>query len=982
VVVRRIARGRTNGVGHVNGLSKVSGTEAAKGEAFVNGTGISNGLGSRSKGKPAERTSFLTRWQLLAVLVAIAIVIPTFVFLSYSNKSGEFSIDGDFSDWDGATIYGTRIHSTSATSNITEWAIGTQASDLFLYLKTQERVMSSPNPESYFLFVDSDGLNTTGYITGSIGADFLLQLTGWDSAVTATSLSRYSASSDQYNWNGWTSVGSLSCVLDLTRLEAGASLPVELGQSARFVLVSQDSVDRGSVSYTAPLKGGVLVVERVPSVEVTVDGILPKSASVTMLTLRFTCEGEGGRVDTVDPTLTGAPIISQEPAFSLAKGEVHEMVIAVNTSASLDGQFVSVDVLASGIVSSFASVEIVGSGASAYVRTPPSVIAIDGAFADWEGRLSMDLDSIPVTDLGTDMDEVGNVSTSQDSYFYVSVWGEMCSGTFVPALVSKPSGSGGGGAVVLPRRTAEDVLRIYVDSDRSNSTGNWMTLNSKQIGADQMIEVKGLFGRITSVKEFDYSSLGNWVETTDIVEAAKDSKRIEIGVSAASIGGSIDIDFIVETTSWKGRSDLATFDASSMGGLTRTWIVDPSSASPYATSMSYQRKVFYDGINYWSFFFDGANTVHKYSVDDGQTWTQCGSVFTTPDVNETSIWYDSSTSTVYSIGDTSSETNNVSIQVGTVDASAHKISWAARDSSLNTSRFPIAGKNTYISKDTKGFLWVLSSNCTQVKPSARYQLTAFRSTDADITDSWMNSGQILAAAVSGDNVKGSVVPAGSGNDVWAVYAYAGNVAARKFNGVWQAPEVIYIQAGSMANTDNSPPSVVVDGKGVVHVVYGTGRRSGGVSAPAIEYSHNNTGLTSFTAGLRLDPLISPGIGDYYPTISLETSTSDLHVLWLQSDATFAPKTVIGKKCVSGTWSDLTIEPQTTFTKQYLTSIYSVSGGFKVCWQWTQNTTAPFHVLMDHQVIPEFGDMILPIIGFIVIFGVCTQRSRRRQDRYG
>jgi hypothetical protein len=393
--------------------------------------------------------------------------------------------------------------------------------------------------------------------------------------------------------------------------------------------------------------------------------------------------------------------------------------------------------------------------------------------------------------------------------------------------------------------------------------------------------------------------------------------------------------------------------------------------------MSYQRKMFYDGINYWSFYFDGTSTVHRYSADEGQTWTQRGSVFVAAGVNETSIWYDSSTSTVYAVGDASSTTNSVSIQVGTVDAKAHTISWAASDSGLKTSSFALSGKNTYICKDSNGYLWVLSSNCTQATPAA-YQLSAFRSSEVNSTNSWVFTGQMLTATSAADNVKGSIVPAGSGSDVWAVYGYAGNVAARKYDGIWLASQMVYTQAGSKANTDNSPPSVVVDRNGVVHVVYGTGRRTGQTSTPTIEYSHNNTGLTTFTGGMSLDPLITTGIGDYYPTISLETSTGELYVLWLQSDTTFAPKTVMGSKFVSGTWSTMTIEHQTTFTKQHMTSIFYVSGTLKICWQWTQNTTAPTEVYCDGTMIPEFGGLMLPVLGTFVLFAVCVQMFRGRK----
>lgn len=169
--------------------------------------------------------------------------------------------------------------------------------------------------------------------------------------------------------------------------------------------------------------------------------------------------------------------------------------------------------------------------------------------------------------------------------------------------------------------------------------------------------------------------------------------------------------------------------------------------------------------------------------------------------------------------------------------------------------------------------------------------------------------------------------------------------------------------------------MIVDGKGVVHVVYGTNAVYKGSSTPTIAYSHNISGQTNFTARLDLDPLIAVGVGDYYPTISLETSTGNLYFLWLRGNDSSSPKTVMGRKNVSGTWSDLAILPQTNSTKQYLTSVYSISSEFKICWQWTQNVTVPIEVLYDGALIPEFSDITLPIMG--MLFALVISRSCRK-----
>ncbi len=978
------SRGLTNGVGQTNGLGKVNGTGSAKGGAFVNGTGVST---ASTPGGSARRPGPSPRWKFLVVLIALVIVIPTFILLSYSNNDERFAIDGKFADWDGVPRYGAEVSSSVASANITEWSVDARGTDLFLYVKTQGSMMSSQNAESMFLFVDSDGSNSTGYSIESIGADYLLQLTGWGSAVNSSALLRYPSSLDHYNWNAWTQVGSATGAVNKNQLEARAKLPGALAEAARFILVSKDVTEAGSVSYVAPMKGGLLIVEQAPSTQ-ALTGIVPLSESVASLVLTLRCEGASGDVSELTPTISGAKLASLGVGFpiQLSPGETRIVFVSVDTSGSNTSQCVSTELLSSGLKSSFSEVEIVGFPVRSYVDSAPASIAIDGAFADWQGRLSVDQDATPVTDPDVDINHVGNYSNTQNSFFFVSVKGEMCNGTFVPALVAKPSGAGGGGTVIPARRTAEDILTVYVDSDRSSSTGEQVSTDSKRIGADQKIVIKGLFGSITSERIYDYSA-GSWVESPAGVLAAKDERRIEISVAASSINGSSSIDFIIETTSWKGRADLATFDPNHMTSSTRTWVVDPGSTTPYATSMSYQRKMMYDGVNSWSFFFDGTNTVYKYSTDGGQTWVFGGQVFSTSGVNETSIWYDNETSTVYAVGDISLATRTIFIQTGTVDPSAHSIVWAAKDASLNTSSIALAGKNTFISKDAAGFLWVLSSNNTVA--GASYQLSAFRSFKSNSTASWVFSGQMLTVPAGADTVKGSIVPAGVGSDVWAIYAYNGNVEARKYVGLWQHQQWIYNWSslkGSRINIETAPPSVVVDGTGVVHVVYGTGRVFKGNSAPEILYCRNYTNQMNFTAGVRLDEFIPDFVGDYYPTISLDSSNGDLYALWLRSasgDSTYAPRTVMGRALSAGVWSNMTIETQTNFTKGYLTSVYSAPGLRGIGWEWTQNRTVPIEVMYDTgTAIPEFQNLVLPTLAIALIFiafSVSGRKMGRKSD---
>jgi hypothetical protein len=392
--------------------------------------------------------------------------------------------------------------------------------------------------------------------------------------------------------------------------------------------------------------------------------------------------------------------------------------------------------------------------------------------------------------------------------------------------------------------------------------------------------------------------------------------------------------------------------------------------------MSYQRKQFYDGTNFWSFYWDGTNTVCKYSADSGVTWVAGGTVFKTAGVNEASIWWDASNSAVYAVGDTSAATRNVLVQKGTVAPATHAISWAATDQTLRVSSNTIAGKNAFISRDASGYIWVMSSNRTSAFLS-QYDLSAFRSSAANSITSWLFGGNMLDTDDNQLNLKGSVLPAGTGTDVWAVYGYSGNVAARKLtSNIWSAETIIYaIGTGNPSNTDNAPPCAVVDSSGVIHVVYGNGHEQpAGTSKPYIYYVYNAG--SGWSVPYRLES-VANNLGNVYPTISVDTSTGNVYAFWIETDVGGVGVTVMGKKNAGGTWTALTLSGQTAGAKQYLNSIYSASGEQRICWQWTQNTTSPIQIQFDK--LPEFKSVVLPVLFLTLIVVVGMQRRRGKSD---
>lgn len=979
--------GLVNGRGAVNGTGLVNGRGAVNGTGLVNGTGITNGTkgGGRVPAAAKRQTMLTRRWQFLAVLVAVAIVIPTFIYLSYSQET-PVSIDGHFDEWKSVQKFGVYSLAGSAPVNVDQWAVHTQGSKVYMYVKAQADIMGSTNVNGFYLFVDSDGSPATGYNISGAGADYLLQLEGWNGTVHSTSLCEYASAANHYDWNSWNEIGSLSSYVSGNQLEAMAELPSAPGPDARFLLMSKDNLDRSSVSYAVPEKGGVLIVRQEQGPAVQSNGVVASAVSLSVLRLTLTCQGEGGTVESLTPTVVGASIVSTFQETPIAVGQERVFDVLVDTSSSAPGTLIRAFISEDRIISTFFSVEVVGMETRAYVASAPSSIQIDGAFGDWIGRTVADTDALPVGNPDIDISAVGAVNDSASSFFYVSVVGEMCGGSYVPMVLSKPSGGGGGGIIIPTEKTGEDVLRVYIDSDLSLGTGFPVSSGTKTIGADYKAEVRGLNGEIKSTALYLYSA-GQWSAVLGSpVHAANDYNQLEMSIASSSISGSTSMDYVVETTDWRARTDVATSTPTGTRALSSTlasspgmdrWIVESPTTSSSATAMSYQRKLFYDGTNFWSFFWDGANTVYKYSVDNGSTWTSVGSVFKTTGVNEVSIWYDSANSIVYAVGDTSASTRNVNLQRGTVSPATHTITWAGTDRTLAASQNNLGSKNTFISKDASGYVWVMSSNFTSAGPPAQFDLSVFRSSSADSITSFVYMGNMLTTDTGQPNLKGSILPAGSGQNMWAIYGYAGNVAARKYTGIWSAETLIFtltLGLGNPGNTDNAPPCAAVDGSGVVHVVYGDDHEQpSGTSKPFIYYVYN-TG-SSWSVPYRLDSVANT-LGNLYPTVSIDSSTGAVYAFWIQMDTAGIGRTIMGKKNVSGTWSALAFDPQTGDPKQYLTSIYSVSGETHICWQWTQNTTAPIQIVFDK--IPEFHDAVVPILFVLLVVVASARHSRRRR----
>ena len=553
--------GQTNGdsfvngrkTGATNGASFVNGKKKTPGSSFVNGTGVSNGL-KRAGGKKQSGglRGLVGNWKFVAVLVAIIVVIPTFIFIAGSHGGAPYQIDGNFTDWRNAIMHGARAISSSASTSLEQWSVETYDDSVYVYARMGGNLMSGSNVESVFVYIDSDAENSTGYAVGGLGADYLIELDGWNGTLGSETLLRFEPG-NRYNWNGWQSAGQVEAALSGNKIETRAQLPQALDSEARFLLVTQDVDQSQSLSYEVPSHGGVLIVRQIVPENVTSSGVVQASTNAHLMDLEVSCEGASGTVQGLSPTMTGGTPISQIQGFDVKVGEKQTFEIRADLTNAATGDLISASLSPRGVTTNFEAVQIIGVGCAAYVNAAPAKIVIDGAFADWQGKTTSRVSNSSGTD-NVRINSAGAVNESESAFFYVSVDGQMCSGTYVPAIRGKASGSGQG-IVIRHNRTAQDEMRVYIDSDRSVSTGAQVAADQRILGADHLISIKGIYGKVVEILQYDWIA-GQWDETPAAqVKAATDYHRMEISASSSSIGTASTVDFTIQTTSWRGIED-------------------------------------------------------------------------------------------------------------------------------------------------------------------------------------------------------------------------------------------------------------------------------------------------------------------------------------------------------------------------------------------------------------------------------------------
>jgi hypothetical protein len=484
----------------------------------------------------------------LVLVVVIILIIPTsLILLQYKEPVFEgLRVDGDFSEWGDALMITDTGTTSEASLDITEYAATTDdMNNLYIYARARAEWASSTGVGGVCVFIDTDNSADTGYKVEEMGAEYMFEIYGWDYQIRGRQFRQFEGT-DQHNWSAW-STSSLNVAHEADRLEMSVRstfLPAMPNYKLLFMTKAGEDVAEVCDARITPDRGA-LVVKQVPQVNA---GIVANHTNNTVMNLELRAYGSDVTVSDMsfnfigvgDVTVSGLPL-----------------TIPANTHTTLDvtapvallspGTFVDISVSS---VSSSGTVSIVGEGLKAYVNAPPGQILIDGAFADWNYETKY-VDAGNVSNPDVDITEYATANTSSQAYFYLKVDddGKMMGGGFVPIVRMKPGEPTEPVEPVepiepqpprpLPRKTGEDVTRVFIDSQGSSA-------------ADFLLEMKGYDGEITSRQLF---TLPGKVFIQNI-PAANGLRELEASVPLSAIGSPTQpIQVYFETTDWNNTQD-------------------------------------------------------------------------------------------------------------------------------------------------------------------------------------------------------------------------------------------------------------------------------------------------------------------------------------------------------------------------------------------------------------------------------------------
>ncbi|UCF07779.1 MAG: zinc ribbon domain-containing protein, partial [Thermoplasmata archaeon] len=502
--------GLTTGVtnGFTNGLT--NGLRALRvgiTNGLTNGNGITNGLGQR----PGVFEPKRSKLKLVVVpIVVLFLVFSPYLLLTTSEPPAGIVIDGKFGDW-------TEVAGTSDTSeapefnhnvDIRDYRLEARDVELSLYLEVAGNMLEgepggNKHVDTVHIFIDTDRDPKTGYFITGIGADFMVEVYGWDGEVMRKKLYNYPA--DEHDWGHWKPVAG-----DVRTAVSGSAMEIKMMYNSLY-LGKNDDIEvlfytqswNGFEDFSDTIistKKGVLEVSQRGIAEGVITeaskrilelNVKAHHADITITEIKFTRLGVGSDGDIsgirlmqggnlIQPGTLANGIVEVRFNYQVNQGTEATLEVEVEMGNPIPGRSLGFRIennhdvtVNQGIVHLKREKPAQGRYEIGYLMEVPNNVTIDGAFADWEGKTVRNDTDSDVNRADLDIVRYGASTMDNGPAFFLNVKDKMLGGVEVPykndAFVTEAVGREGPvspGQPELPEepKTGEDVVYVFLDT--------------------------------------------------------------------------------------------------------------------------------------------------------------------------------------------------------------------------------------------------------------------------------------------------------------------------------------------------------------------------------------------------------------------------------------------------------------------------------------------------------------------------------------
>ncbi|MGC8913699.1 MAG: helix-hairpin-helix domain-containing protein, partial [Thermoplasmata archaeon] len=336
-----------------------------KKEGLVNGLKIKPAVVKKAK-KPSMGAKIAA-----GLIVAIMVFSSIFLLWYALIPESRITIDGRIDDWVAIAKFRESPSSPISSIDIEEYGMFFENKRINFFAKTSGEIFgANSGVDALRIFMDVDGNSATGYAYQGIGAEYKIEIIGWEGQIYSATLQRFISEANRWNYSAWENYGEVRTEKSGNTVEGYVKITGIENLVAIFGMVHYDAQNIVEKICGAPVSqkyAALAITQRFLGGDTV-------NASEDVLELKISARGGDVEIQGIDVSNAAVNL----PKNRLAIDE--EITVIAKAKRLSEG---SACEFALRSVNTEVPYHVVGSGGKAYFGNLPQGIVIDGAFGDW-----------------------------------------------------------------------------------------------------------------------------------------------------------------------------------------------------------------------------------------------------------------------------------------------------------------------------------------------------------------------------------------------------------------------------------------------------------------------------------------------------------------------------------------------------------------------------------------------------------------------